>query len=195
MQLTVPIPAMFLAAFLTISALGQQPNTYAELRAALGLTDFQIDHLQRLKTSAHPASQKQLHQEKDAARELALAVLTPEQRERLATMARVLNKTGTAGRLIRMGALTCGEWPPGCGCVCGGIDADKTFELVDAQRARLEEVRTAAMKVPREAVIAILNDSQRASLSVFDKNLRVAKQAIQIGLIPAPPPRGECLCN
>jgi len=215
MQLTVPIPAMFLAAFLLISALYQLPDTYGELRAALGLTDFQIDHLQRSNASAHPTPQRsqtagpiypipasritaqwrQLQQQKDAARDVALGVLTPEQRRILATAARVLSKRGAAVRLIRIGALTCGEWPEGCGCFCDGIDADKTFELDDEQRARLKLLKEYdAVKVPREAVISIFNDDQGASLSAFESDLRVAQQAIEIGLIPAPL-MGECLCN
>jgi hypothetical protein len=237
--------AAFLVTLLTFSASGQLPNTYAELKSALGLTDFQIDHLQRVKASAHPAPQRpqtagqiylpipasrtanqwrQLQQEKDAGRDLALAVLTPEQREILATTARVLGKRGRAARLIQIGAITCGQWPEGCGCLCGGIDADTTFELDDAQRALLEEVRAPvrqarsdlkrriangegtvgvaelrkeydALKVPREAVIAIFSDDQRASFSAFDNDLRVVKQAIEIGLLSAPAPMGECLCN
>ena len=91
------VPRLALLALLTFSAIAQ---SYVELRATLALTDVQIDRLNRVKASAHPARLRpqpgtpiyayrqsgvinQWQQEEEAARSLALAVLTEEQRHKL----------------------------------------------------------------------------------------------------------------
>jgi hypothetical protein len=55
------------------------------------------------------------------------------------------------------------------------------------------QARTNA-RPPREAVLAILDDDQKAKLAAFETELQVAREAIALGLIPAPV-MYEILCH
>ena len=146
-------------ALLTVNAMAQ---TYVELRATLALTDVQIARLQRVKASAHPARQppppgtpiyasrqtgviEKWQPEEEAARSLALAVLTEEQRHKLTDAAAVLQLQNGAMQLVSVGAINCSQWPGMCACFYPIRRDDTKLGLSEAQLARLEQLRIARL--------------------------------------------------
>lgn len=146
-----------LLALLTLSAIAQ---SYVELRAKLALTDVQIAQLQRVKASAHPARQppppgtpiyayrgrdviKKWQQEEEAARSLALAVLTEEQRHKLTDAAAILQLQSGAMQLVSVGAISCSQWPGICACFYPIRQDETKLGLSEAQLERFEQLRMA----------------------------------------------------
>ena len=150
------------AAFLVLLTFNAMAQSYAELRATLALTDFQIAQLQRVKASAHPARQppppgtqiyaggrtdfiNNRQQEEEAARGLAIAVLTEEQRHRLTDAALVLQLQNGAMQLVSVGAISCSQWPAMCACFYPIRRDDTKLGLSEAQLARFEQLRIARL--------------------------------------------------
>jgi hypothetical protein len=173
-----------LLALMTFSAMAQ---SYVELRATLALTDVQIAQLQRVKASAHPARQPpppgtpiyayrqsgvidKWQEEKEAARGLALAVLTEEQRHKLADAAMVLQLQNGAMQLVSVGAISCGQWPGICACFYPIRQDETKLGLSEAQLARFEQLRVAHLEP--------MNDLQR----------RIGAMAARLGNAPRDDP-------
>jgi hypothetical protein len=74
-----------------------------------------------------------------------------------------------------------------------GASADAP-EVVELGLETNELQVRANARPPREAVLAILDDNQKAKLAVFETELQVAREAIALGLIPAPV-MYEILCH
>ncbi len=207
------------AAFLALLAFSAWGQSYVELKATLGLTEVQVDRLQSLKATAHPAPPKPQtpatiyayrrgdflnawQQEEGAALNLALAVLTDTQRDRLSTAASVLEMQSGAMQLVSIGAITCGQWPGTCACFYP-IRQDQTkLGLSEAQMARFEQLRV-VYRWPKQSedliashalVLDVLNEEQQTKLAAFEADLRLVNEAMDIGLL-ARPGKGEPLCN
>lgn len=54
--------------------------------------------------------------------------------------------------------------------------------------------QSAETRPPRDLLLAVLDDGQKAKLSAFETALQVASEAIDLGLIPYPL-KGEVLCH
>jgi hypothetical protein len=52
----------------------------------------------------------------------------------------------------------------------------------------------AAIRPPRDHILAVLNEGQRANIAAFELDLELVREAIEIKLIPDPP-KGEDLCQ
>lgn len=84
------------------------------------------------------------------------------------------------------------------------MDARRLQLLASGLSADSPEVRQLALDVgglrsqvarpPRDQARALLNNEQRAMLADFERALELAKEAIELGLIPDPP-KGEVLCH
>ncbi len=73
-----------------------------------------------------------------------------------------------------------------------GADSSAVVEVTsDVSKLR----RHAADSRPRrDLALAVLDDGQRAKLAAFEMALQLAREAIELGLIPDPP-KGEVLCR
>src|SRR5437016_4969671 len=114
---------------LACGVLGQVPaSPYAGLKVALGLTDFQMDHLLTVRASALEARRTRRstgpvyasrrgdapnpkEEEEASARNMGLTVLTEDQRRNLIAVAGILpRRRDAAAELIRSGVISCGDW-------------------------------------------------------------------------------------
>jgi hypothetical protein len=166
------------------------PDSSVGLKAILRLTEAQIERLQRVQAHTHP-----WQPEEDAARSLALAILTQDQRNKLAAAASILQFQNGAMQLVSVGAIGRGQWPGTCACFYP-IRRDYTnFGLTDAQLARFEQLRIAYHRPAKSEdlaasyalVLDVLNEQQRIKLIAFEANLRLVNEAIDIGLLNRPP--------
>jgi hypothetical protein len=148
-------------AFLALLTLSAMAQSSVELRATLALTDVQIHRLNRVKASAHPARQppqpgtpiyayrqtgviNKWQQEEDSARDVALAVLTEEQRHKLTDAAMVLQQLQNgAMQLVSVGAISCSQWPGMCACFYPIRQDEMKLGLSEAQLTRFEQLRVA----------------------------------------------------
>ena len=72
------------------------------------------------------------------------------------------------------------------------LDSPEVTQLA-AEISKLMD-RAAAMRPPHDAALAVLTDAQRAKFSAFQADSELAREAVELRLIPAPP-RVEALCH
>jgi hypothetical protein len=186
-------------AALGFTALAQSPvSGFAELKAALGLSDSHMQRVAQMRQAAAAGAGPR------SLPNIAAAVLTPEQWTRLAHYAEILTHQNGAMQLVSVGAITCDQWPGICACMYP-IRRDETgLGLSEDQVHRFEELRIIPYKsaadpsekvARRQRVLAVLDAFQQAKLAAFEADLRVAQEAIDAGLLPNAGKGGEVLCN
>ena len=157
-------------------------------------------------------------------RALRNPTLDASQQAKLAEIAKVLDRWRTASEAIATGLIRVSQWPGSSACLPYPIRAFASeFELSVAQVEQFEGLQRAAeepiwvrirekekaqlasevsklsqqiaaIRPPRDLAIAVLNDAQRAQLAAFETAMTLAREAIEMKLIPASSV-GEVLCQ
>jgi hypothetical protein len=195
-----------------------QAGQYDEIKAALGLADSQLAQLQQKPAAPvprpapggnsaptpiyPPAPMGGLpgRMMQPAQNEAALRVLDDSQRAKLAEIRKVLDRWDAAAFEVGIGLIADEEWPGG-GCLCAFYSQVRAYRystelgITDAQAQQLDRItQSVKAKDRREPALAVFNDAQRARLRTFEAGIELAREAMELGLIPRMP-KGECLCH
>jgi hypothetical protein len=187
--------------------LAQPPDhRYEALQQALALSDPQISQLRQQSPAPIPTDRQTTRsasrragnfgqftpQQWDSSRRDR--ILDSSQQAKLVTIAKVLDRYELAALAITAGLIDAQEWPGATLCFYPISVSAAALALRDSQVQDLERLRQATPKPPRDEALAVLDDSQRANLAAFQTALQLARQAIELGLLPDPP-KGEILCH
>jgi hypothetical protein len=204
----VPAFRLLLLAAIGFSASGQTAQ-FDALEKALGLSAAQVDFLKRwtppkISTPALGPDRSTAAQRRgfspDAEGLPADLILTDPQRAKLEIVKTVLNRFLLARLTISYGLIGEEEWPWGIQSPCYQPPLSASYSelgLTPNQVSQLE-------RLPRESAvrdrIAVLSDSQKAQLSRFEDEIELAREAIELHLIPPPViynplQGGEFLCH
>jgi len=215
-----------------LSVLGQVPDgKYGALKQALGLSNSQLAQLEQTRPAGlyeplgvQPAGPGQARsagrlrldppsagqyrdpilavtQARDA---LRAQMLDGDQREKLALIEKVLERSDMASLGIVLGLIDVHQWPGRALCY-GTIRSDSSqLDLSDFQVQQFERLQRLAQehskpgtpgRPPRDVALSVLDDVQKAKLAAFEAALQLASEAIDLRLFPPPPGAGsDVLC-
>ena len=182
---------------------------FAALKQALGLSDVQLAKLRQPKAPpVRPATGGIAFSYTGGARiatlerngdPVQIAILDDAQRARLAEIDQVTARQDAAELATRFGLIPAGLWPGEmCGYPIGVYSFAAELGLSEAQRQALTrlqwEAQEAGARPRREQALAVLDEGQRAKIAAFEAAVRLAREAVALGLI-APWGRGEAMCH
>jgi hypothetical protein len=100
---------------------------------------------------------------------------------------KVLDRSEAASLAIVQGLISAQQWPGRSLCYYPIGAYASEFHLSDSQVELLERLRQAAEIGPRrDLALAVLDDAQKALFAEFETALELAREAIELGLIPGP---------
>jgi hypothetical protein len=186
------------------------PGDFAALQRTLGLSDIQLAKLLEPKAAPvrTPGTGDIVWSSRPGAASISaapsgdpvqIALLDDRQRSQLAELRKVLGRYDAAALATGLGLIDRKLWP---GDLCdfypiGAYSFADELALTESQRQALTRLKRAAQaagaRPPHEQALAILNEAQRTQIEAFERDLRVAGEAIALRLIAAP--GGEILCH
>lgn len=208
---------LFVATMLT--GVGQTSGSpFEALKHAIGLSDSQVLQLQqespaaarsRTRTMDSPSASAFRQRIGDAAGARNLpaetvdslqdSILDDSQRIKLAAIKKVLDHRDAAALALEFGLISRRQWPGGPLCDSYPIGAyayASDLGLSESQRLQFSQLKREAESAgttPRhDLALAVLDETQKASLAAFENALLLASEAVELRLISIAV--GEILC-